>query len=99
VKARTGLRVSSIVATASQDDGRHPVRLEPNSTNNDEGRTFPFASLAPLRRLLERQRLHTREAELRTDARVPSVFHRKAKPIKDYRHASRRPGTGHDMAA
>lgn len=86
----TGWRVQSEVLTltwAQVDFAAGIVRLEPNTTKNDEGRTYPFASLAHLQRLMERQRLHTRETELRTGSRIPYVFHRDGAPIRTYQKA------------
>ncbi len=39
------------------------VRLEPGTTKNDEGRTFPFAALPRLEELLRAQREHTSALE------------------------------------
>jgi hypothetical protein len=39
------------------------VRLEPGTTKNDEGRTFPFAALPPLEEWLRAQREHTSALE------------------------------------
>lgn len=63
------------------------IRLEPGTTKNDEGRTFPFAALPPLETLLRRQRLDTIALERRKGQAVPWVFHRNGRPIKDFRGA------------
>ena len=63
------------------------VRLEPGSTKNDEGRTFPFSSYPPLRALLEAQRQRTDEVQQSREIIVPWVFHRNGKAILDYRKA------------
>jgi len=60
------------------------LRLEPGTTKNDEGRTFPFGTYPALKVLLEAQREHTRALEHATAAIVPHVFHRAGKPIRDY---------------
>lgn len=61
------------------------VRLEPGTTKNEEGRTFPL--FPELRALLERQRTMTREIQLKGDRIIPWVFHRKGKPIRSFRKA------------
>ncbi len=58
------------------------VRLEPNTTKNDEGREFPFAALPDLRHLLERQRERTRALEKKTGRIIPWVFHRSGERIR-----------------
>lgn len=62
------------------------VRLDPNTTKNTEGRTFPFAALPALAALLEAQREYTKTVEKATRQMVPLVFHRNGKPVKSYRH-------------
>lgn len=63
------------------------VRLEPNTTKNDEGRVFPFDALPELRALLEDRRRATTAVERATGAIVPWVFHRDGEPIWSYRRA------------
>ncbi|HYK91789.1 MAG TPA: site-specific integrase [Acidobacteriota bacterium] len=63
------------------------VRLEPGSTKNDEGRTFPFNSYPPLKALLESQRGRTDAVQQARGIIVPWVFHRNGKAILDYRKA------------
>lgn len=65
------------------------VRLEPNTTKNDEGRAFPFDTYPPLAELLERQRAHTKATERRLGRVIPHVFHRDGRPIKSYHCAWR----------
>ncbi len=60
------------------------LRLEPETTKNDEGRMFPFAVLPPLRALLDRQRAHTTAVERRLGQVIPHVFHRDGRPIGDF---------------
>ena len=57
------------------------VRLEPGTTKNDDGRTFPFHVLAPLRALLEDQREQTRTLERETGRIITAVFHRSGKAV------------------
>lgn len=61
------------------------VRLEPGSTKNDEGRTFPFNSYPRLKALLEGQKVKTDLLQQAAGIIVPWVFHRNGRPIKDYR--------------
>jgi integrase len=61
------------------------VSLEPGTTKNDEGRTFPFTD--ELRELLYDQRRYTDEVEKKRGIIVPWVFHNKGKPIGDFRKA------------
>ena len=63
------------------------VRLDPGTTKNDDGRTFPFAVLPPLADLLRRQRDHTTAVERATGRIISSVFHREGVPILDFRGA------------
>ena len=63
------------------------IRLEPGSTKNDEGRSFPFRALPALAALIERQREATTLAERETKRIIPWVFHREGEPIRDFRGA------------
>jgi integrase len=65
------------------------VRLEPNSTKTDQGRTFPFGVLPELTTLLRQQREHTSGIERRLGQVIPYVFHRNGKPIRSYYDAWR----------
>ncbi len=65
------------------------VRLEPGTTKNHEGRTFPFAHFPALEALLRRQRERTASAEKHTARIIPWVFHRNGEPIRDFRKAWR----------
>ncbi len=60
------------------------VRLEPGSTKNDEGRTFPFEALPPLEVLLCAQRARTRSIERERGQLIQWVFHRGGRPIRDF---------------
>jgi len=62
------------------------VRLEPGTTKNEEGRTFPFAELPALEALLWRQWERTLALERSTRRIIPWVFHRHGEPIRDFRH-------------
>ena len=59
------------------------IRLEPGTMKNDEGRTFPFSVLPPLRDLIYKQRGATAK-------NVEWVFHRDGKRIVDYYGAWRK---------
>lgn len=63
------------------------VRLEPGTTKNDEGRTFPFIALPELAKVLSDQRDQTSDLERSTGQIIPWVFHNKGKPIRDFRGA------------
>lgn len=58
------------------------VHLEPGTTKNDEGRTFPFNALPPLEELLRRQRKQTDKVERCKNKIVAHVFHRDGDKIK-----------------
>jgi integrase len=73
----TGWRWRSEVAPlrwASVQFDAGAIRLEPGTTKNREGRTFPFTR--ELRQLLERRRTITREREKALGRVIPYVFHR-----------------------
>lgn len=63
------------------------VRLEPGTTKNRHGRSFPFRALPALAELLEGQQQHTRQIERETNQVIPWVFHRSGKQIKSIRIA------------
>ena len=65
------------------------VRLEPGTTKNDEGRTFPFSASPELVELLSKQRKATQALERETKQIVPWIFHRRGKPIRSFHHAWR----------
>lgn len=58
------------------------VRLEPGTTKNDEGRTFPFKTYPALASLLQSQREHTTAVERARATIIPWVFHRNGRPIR-----------------
>ncbi len=66
------------------------VRLEPGTTKNDEGRTFPFAALPPLEEWLRAQREHTSALEREQGRIIPWVFHRNGKQIRSFHMMWRR---------
>ncbi|MFI5228494.1 MAG: tyrosine-type recombinase/integrase [Gemmatimonadales bacterium] len=83
----TGWRVRSEVLTlqwSQVDFAAGIIRLEPNTTKNDEGRSFPFDALPDLAALLEAQRAARVTIERQTGTMVPWVFHRVGAPIKSY---------------
>ncbi|HEX2403061.1 MAG TPA: tyrosine-type recombinase/integrase, partial [Acidimicrobiia bacterium] len=61
------------------------VRLEPRTTKNDEGRTFPFGALPELAMLLRNEREKTSTAEAALSRLVPHVFHDGGRPILEER--------------
>jgi integrase len=60
------------------------LRLEPNTTKNGEGRTFPFT--VELEAVLRAQRAHTDDIERERGRICPHVFHRDGEPIRDWRY-------------
>ena len=83
----TGWRINSEVLPLQWrhvDFDAGEVRLDPGTTKNREGRTFPMT--AELRALLDRQRTVTEN--LRRDGGLyPHVFHRDGRPIRSVRAA------------
>ena len=83
----TGWRKGEVLgltwARVSFADGE--VRLDPGSTKNGDGRTFPFTDT--LRALLEAQRAATDTLQRKTGRIIPLVFHHKGRPIRDFRKA------------
>jgi integrase len=61
------------------------VRLDPGSTKNDDGRIFVMTP--GLRALLEAQKAATEALQRKTGRIIPWVFHRRGRPIKDFRTA------------
>jgi integrase len=83
----TGWRINSEVLPLDLrqvDFAAGEVRLDPGTTKNDEGRTFPFTH--DLRTLLQHQKA-TVDALKAKGMICPYVFHRDGKPIKNFRHA------------
>jgi integrase len=95
----TGWRRGEILGLrwANVDFAHHTVRLEPGSTKNLEGRTFPFGTFPELASLLRERRELTRSLELSTGQVIPWVFaSRQGRQISDFygawRAACRRAG-------
>ncbi len=65
------------------------VRLDPGTTKNDEGRTFPFSAMPRLEEVLREQREHTSALEREHGCPIMFVFHRRGKRIGDFRVAWR----------
>jgi len=63
------------------------VRLEPGTTKNGDGRTFPFATFPQLADLLNCQREHTSSFEKAGGRIVPWVFHRRGDQVQSFRKA------------
>jgi integrase len=85
----TGWRLGEILSlTWRQIDLKAGIiRLEPGTTKNDEGRSFPFRALPALATLIERQREATTAVERETKRIIPWAFHRQGEPIRDFRGA------------
>ena len=83
----TGWRIRSEVRFlewAQVDFAAGIVRLEPGTTKNDEARVFPFTR--ELRAVLEEQRIKL-ELLRKRGIICPWVFHRRGKPIKEFRRS------------
>ncbi len=64
------------------------VRLDPGTTKNEEGRTFPFAALPPLGELLRTQQERVTKLDQQRGTIIPWVFPgRGRKRIKSFRKA------------
>ena len=61
------------------------VRLDPGTTKNDEGRSFPFAAMLRLAELMREQREHTSALEREGGRLIPFVFHRGGRRIQNFR--------------
>lgn len=85
----TGWRVGEVLPLtwAQVDFKAGMLRLEPGTTKNDDGRSFPFSVLPRLEAVLRKQRELTTEVKPKTDAIVPWVFHRDGAEIKELRGA------------
>jgi integrase len=86
----TGWRIDSEVLSLQWrqvDFAAGTVTLDPGTTKNREGRTFPMT--IELRELLERQRAYTDEVQRRRDLLCAQVFHRDGRPIRTFRRAFR----------
>ncbi len=86
----TGWRLCSEILPltwAQVDFNAGTVRLEPETTKNREGRTFPFSALSELEALLREQRERTTALEKGTGRIIAWVFHRGAQRIKGYKSA------------
>lgn len=80
----TGWRVPSEVLPlrwAQVDFKAKVVRLEPGTTKNGEGRSFPFATYPALEALLVTQRERTTALERTLERIIPSVFHQNGAAI------------------
>jgi len=89
----TGWRREEVLSLrwASVDFGAQVVRLEPGTTKNGEGRTFPFGSLPALAALLREQFESTQRLQRASGQVIPWVFHhRGGHRILDFYGAWRR---------
>ena len=83
----TGWRIPSEVLTLQWkqvDFHAGVVRLDPGTTKNDEGRTFPFTVIPDLAMVLRQQWNETMTREMKTGVSVPWVFHHSGKPILNF---------------
>ncbi len=60
------------------------VRLEPGTTKNADGRTFPFDVWPELEQLLLKQREHTTALEKEKDRIIPLVFHKNGNHLPNH---------------
>lgn len=84
----TGWRIRSEVLPLQWrqvDFAASVVRLEPGTTKNDEGRTFPFGVIPELAAVLREQWERTKALEQEKGQVIPAVFHRDGRPIRDFR--------------
>jgi integrase len=86
----TGWRLRSEILPltwAQVDFKAGTVRLEPETTKNREGRTFPFKALPELEQLLRGQRARTTALEKEKGRILPFVFHNKGERMRWYKTA------------
>ena len=85
----TGWRIGEILSLTWRqvDFAAGTVRLEPGTTKNGKGRTFPFTALPVLQALIKEQRAVTDAVQREIGAVVPWVFHRDGRQIRTYRRA------------
>lgn len=86
----TGWRIPSEVLPLRWDQvdfAAGVVRLEPRTTKNGEGRTFPLDVLPALAEVLRSQRAYTDVWETAEGRAIPWVFHRAGRQVKDFRDA------------
>lgn len=84
----TGWRIKSEILTrqwSHVDLGGGWLHLAPGEAKNRDGRSFPLTP--ELRAILQTQWTTTQALQRRTDRVIPWVFHRRGKPIKDFRGA------------
>ena len=88
----TGWRIGEVrgLTWRNVDFAAGMVRLDPGTTKNDEGRTFPFAAMPRLKELLREQREHTSALERELGCLIAFVFHRGGRPVRSFQLAWRR---------
>ena len=88
----TGWRIGEIrsLTWAQVDVDACVVRLEPGSTKNDEGRTFPFGHHPRLAALIVRQGERTLPLQKQRGKIIPWVFWLDGEPIRDFRKTWKR---------
>lgn len=83
----TGWRIRSEILTLQWrqvDMDAGTVTLDPGTTKNREGRTFPFGVVPELRELMTVQKAAKEAVEKARGIICPSVFHRNGRPIKTF---------------
>ena len=63
------------------------IRLDPGTTKNKQGRTFPFGTYPPLSELIQELLERTRQAERTKETIIPWVFHYQGQHLKSIRTA------------
>lgn len=88
----TGWRKGEILSLrwTAIDRAAGVIRLEPGSTKNGEGRTFPYFEYPQLSRLLARLLQKKVDTQKRTGVEVAHVFHKQGAPIRWMDHAWRK---------
>jgi len=84
----TGWRISEVLALTwpQIDFNAGTIRLEPGTTKNKQGRSYPLSAEPTLLAMLTRQREHVAQIEKQTARITPNVFVRDdGKPIRDIR--------------
>lgn len=90
--ALTGWRSSEVrgLRWRNVDFGRYVVRLDEGATKSGKAREFPFDALPALEALLRKRLGVTRDVERERDRIVDRVFHRRGRPVADFRYLWRR---------
>lgn len=85
----TGWRKSEILSLqwSQVDFEAGEIRLEPGTTKNKEGRTFPFRALPALEELVMELHERTRHVEETNETIIPWLFHYRGEQLRSIRKA------------